>query len=215
MKERVLLWTRGTRIQSERGGTFYIYTKPKLRVKELDDILEQAISHLETWMLVPYDGHDMPSWWIYYRPCKYCMKRYVERKDMITPENLWKEGYCLRHGAIYALKRRVFDTLDNKPRWLSMVFEDTLKRLEYFTCSNKHFIRLTAIPKMAMLRFDRWGFTYRQHTNAFPDASTYDFLIATLKSILHEYQLMVTDPEYYYQNYGCIIVLNGEVLTPQ
>lgn len=184
-------------MNSPRPNRRKLYFEIEPKADTIANTISNAISDIRN--LSVFWDFDVPSsWWVHHKECMHCRKRQLyEYNKFISGEWVWNRRYCIRHYLADHLDSLALDHTDNivSNRYIEftaskeqIVFKLKTNNYDYDVAINRQKAELLCIYKGK-----KYAFTYRNHTNALPYASTYLLLIGAVNNIIYQVQLALED----------------------
>lgn len=197
------------------------YTPPSDNVIEgLINVYNMLVS---TWSIYePVDDHfygyhfkafSAGLWWVHVKECVFCKKRYESFLTKWINGNIPVRSFddkkllCLRHYVVQHLWS--INIIDNKERRIEVT--PTTITASLSTNNYKWDISVTREKAIMVVTKGekKYTFTYKNHANAYPYASSYDEIVSTIFDFLRKYIIEVIKAIKEPSDYNVIMTING------
>jgi hypothetical protein len=183
---RVKVEKRGENMNSPYPSRRYLY----LSITP-DDLLN-VIGDLKNLSKAWETYFSLCGLWTNARTCNYCRKRVeYEIESYKLKKYVWQRQYCMRHYLVKHLDNLLGNTvgtlMSNRPFRLE-ADEDNIKFTTATTNYNYDILidREKAVLTCIYKQNKKYVFTYKNHLNAYPYMSTYQYIIATFTSFFDD-----------------------------
>jgi hypothetical protein len=152
--------------------------------------LKQATIELK-FLMAQWDYFDPKSeWWVNHRECPQCKARQVyENSKFVAGEWVWNRKYCMRHYLVSHLTELLSqeNIESNRP----IEFSISKQEIALKFATNNYDYDVTIFRSHAVLSCEyknkKYAFTYKNHTNALPYASTYFVLLKAINHVIQRF----------------------------
>ena len=188
IKTKIIYWGEGLNSpKPERRFKYFIVMEDGrmlLKPEEIDTLRGK----LEQWVWYPIIQYEYVAYepWFYKVRCEHCYRRFLyEHEKLKNGEWVWKRSMCLRHYILDHLnKLKTTDT--NRPRALVIENDKAFAIIESVNYRYKIEIDIEKATIRLRYKGKEYVFTYRNHTNAYPYMSSYQFIRALMFWIFDE-----------------------------
>jgi hypothetical protein len=202
------------------------YTVESPSNNHLENIINANNTLVNTWSPLPPHiektyGFDMLTyverlWWVEYKQCKMCKRHYEialqkwKRNVVQIRSPDIKHTLCFRHYVVKHISE-INHAIDNKFREVTITPEYAIARI----ITDNYDYNIDADRNKAIMHINYKGkgytFTYNNHVNAFPYASSYDMILSGLFEMLRQYVIIISRVlNNERQQYNVKLVINGE-----
>lgn len=160
-----------------------------------EEIIYHNNNELKEYYLLVYTHRP---WWIEYNQCKMCRRKFEHEQEMwINQMSLFRpfediETMCMRHYLIKFLLDISY-VVRNSPIELQI----SPNKFYLIIRTGDDTYKIDGTREKAILhakyRNKEYTFTYRNHANAYPYASSYDMILFMIFSMIRQYILIVSD----------------------
>jgi len=177
--EVVVVKKWGEKMNSPHPSRRSMYITIEPTAESVTKTLKNAADEMR--MLVAQWYTDVPEWWIKHKECVQCKTRKVyENLKFVASEWVWCRK-CMRHHLIEHLESISNESIESN-RYIE--FGVSKQQITFKIQTNNYDYDVTIFRTHAILTCNYKGstyrFTYKNHTNALPYASTYFILLGAV-----------------------------------
>jgi hypothetical protein len=152
-------------------------------------------------------------WWINHKECKYCRTRQeYENLKWVSGEWVWNRYCCMRHYLVSHFIELSQETIESN-RFVE--FSISKQQITVKIATNNYDYDVTILRSHATLacnyKGNKYIFTYNNHTNALPYASTYFVLLNAARNIMRRFSAYLAHLAYGANTWYNVYVNNVKV----
>jgi hypothetical protein len=186
MGEKMEVRKWGERMNSPypRRRNLYLVIEPEPIKESILETIKSAAFELKN-LLVYWDFDSGSQWWVNHRECSACRAR-QQYEISIASEWVWQRHFCMRHYLVSHLSEISHENIESN-RCIEFSISERQITLKLATNNYDYDITILrdhAVVSLLYKKDKKYTFTYRNHTNALPYASTFLLLLRAVIDVI-------------------------------